>query len=210
MRKLIVLTFVSLDGVMQAPGGPQEDTSGGFAQGGWSVGYWDDALSQTMDEQMGHPFDLLLGRKTYDVFASAWPTIDANSPINSCKKYVVTHRPVPADTNVWKNTIAISQNVVEEIKKLKQEDGNELQVHGSSQLIQTLLQNDLVDEMWLKIYPCTLGNGKRLFGSGTIPAGFALQSSKVSPSGVIIANYTREGNIKSGSFTIEGEKQINE
>lgn len=208
MRKLIVLTFLSLDGVMQAPGGPEEDTSGGFVHGGWSVGYWDDTLSQTMDEQMGHPFDLLLGRKTYDVFASAWPKIDPHSPINSCKKYVVTHRPVPADDAIWKNSIAISKDVVSGIKKLKQEHGNELQVHGSSELIQTLLQNDLVDEFWLKIYPCTLGKGKRLFGSGTIPAGFVLKSSKISPSGVIIANYARNGNIKKGSFTIEGETTI--
>ncbi len=210
MRKLIVLIFVSLDGVMQAPGGPEEDTSGGFSHGGWSVGYWDDTLNETMAEQMGHPFDLLLGRKTYDVFASAWPTIDANNPINSCQKYVVTHRTLPPETNVWKNSISISKDVVNEIKKLKQQNGNELQVHGSSELIQTLLQNDLVDELWLKIYPCTLGKGKRLFGAGTIPTGFTLQSSKASPSGVIIANYKREGNIKSGTFTVEGEKQINE
>ncbi len=200
MRKLIVLTFVSLDGVMQAPGGPQEDTSGGFTQGGWSVGYWDETLNQTMEEQMGHPFDLLLGRKTYDIFAGAWPTIDPASPINSTTKYVVTHRPIPADTPIWKNSVAISKNVPEEIKKLKQQNGNEIQVHGSSEMIQTLLQHDLVDELWLKIYPVTLGKGKRLFGSGTIPAGFKLISSKTSLSGVIIANYTREGPIKIGSF----------
>lgn len=208
MRKLIVLTFVSLDGVMQAPGGPQEDTSGGFTQGGWSVGYWDDTLSQTMDEQMGHPFDLLLGRKTYDVFASAWPKIDPNSPINSCQKYVVTHRPVPKDDHVWKNTMAISGNVADEIKKIKQQSGNEIQVHGSSELIQTLLKHDLIDELWLKIYPCTLGKGKRLFGSGAIPAGFNLISSKSSSSGVIIANYKREGNVKMGSFTVPDEAGI--
>ncbi len=200
MRKLVVLTFVSLDGVMQAPGGPQEDTSGGFAHGGWSVGYWDDTLAQTMGEQMGHSFDLLLGRKTHDIFAGAWPTIDPNSPINSARKYVVTHRPIPADTEIWKNSIAISNNVPEEIKKIKQQDGNEIQVHGSSEMIQTLLQNDLVDEFWLKIYPVVLGKGKRLFGTGAIPAGFKLVSSKVSPSGVITANYTREGEIKIGSF----------
>lgn len=200
MRKLIVLTFVSLDGVMQAPGGPQEDTSGGFTQGGWSVGYWDDVLSQTMEEQMGRPFDLLLGRKTYDIFAGAWPTIDPSSPINSTAKYVVTHRPIPGDNAVWKNSHAITHNVPDEIRKLKQQDGNELQVHGSSELIQTLLQHDLVDEFWLKIYPCTLGKGKRLFGSGAIPAGFKLIQSKVSPSGVIIANYAREGNVKIGTF----------
>jgi dihydrofolate reductase len=164
------------------------------------VGYWDDALSQTMEKQMGHPFDLLLGRKTYDIFAGAWPTIDPNSPINSTKKYVVTHRPIPADTEGWKNSIRISENVPEEIKKLKAENGNELQVHGSSEMIQTLLQNDLVDELWLKIYPVTLGKGKRLFGSGAIPAGFKLIESTVSPSGVIIASYKREGDIKIGSF----------
>lgn len=200
MRKLIVLTFVSLDGVMQAPGRPEEDTTGGFAHGGWSVGYWDDMLAQTMAEQMGHPFDLLLGRKTYDIFAGAWPTIDPASPINSTHKYVVTHRPLPADTTVWKNSHAIMNNVPEEIKKLKQQDGNELQVHGSSEMIQTLLQHDLVDELWLKIYPVTLGKGKRLFGAGAIPAGFKLVSSKTSPSGVIIANYKREGPVKIGSF----------
>lgn len=200
MRKLIVLTFVSLDGVMQAPGGPEEDTSSGFTHGGWSVGYWDDKLSETMGKQMGHPFDLLLGRKTYDIFAGAWPTIDPKSPINSTAKYVVTHRPIPADTEIWKNSIAITNNIPEEIEKLKKGSGNELQVHGSSDLIQTLLKYDLVDELWLKIYPVTLGKGKRLFGSGAIPAGFKLIYSEVSPSGVIIANYAREGPIKIGSF----------
>lgn len=200
MRKLIVLAFVSLDGVMQAPGGPEEDKTGGFAQGGWSVGYWDETLNQTMDEQMGHPFDLLLGRKTYDIFAGAWPIIDPASPINSCTKYVVTHRPIPADTAIWKNSVRISDNVADEIKKIKQEEGPELQVHGSSEMIQILLQHDLVDEFWLKIYPVTLGKGKRLFGSGVIPAGFKLASSKATPSGVIIANYAREGSIKIGSF----------
>lgn len=200
MRKLIVLTFMSLDGTMQAPGGPEEDTTGGFAQGGWSVGYWDATLAQTMGEQMGHPFALLLGRRTYDVFAWAWPKMDPKNPINSSTKYVVTHRPVPADTEVWKNTVAISSNVAEEIKKLKQQSGPELQVHGSSELVQTLLKHDLVDEFWLKIYPVTLGPGKRLFGAGTIPAGFKLMSSKASASGVMIANYAREGTIKKGSF----------
>lgn len=202
MRKLIILTFVSLDGVMQAPGGPQEDTSNGFQHGGWSVGYWDDTLNETMGEQMGHPFDLLLGRNTYDLFAGAWPLIDPSSPINSTKKYVVTHRPIPADTAIWKNSIRVDGDVVEKIKKIKQENGNELQVHGSSTMIQTLLKNDLVDELWLKIYPVTLGRGKRLFGEGTIPAGFRLKESKVSPSGVIIASYVREGEIKAGSFEL--------
>jgi dihydrofolate reductase len=161
-----------------------------------------------MDEQMGRPFDLLLGRKTYDVFASAWPKIDPSSHINSCKKYVVTHRPVPQDDSIWKNTVVVSGNVADEITKIKNENGNEIQVHGSSELIQTLLKYNLIDELWLKIYPCTLGNGKRLFGSGSIPAGFKLISSKTSPSGVIIANYAREGNVKVGSFTVPDEVGI--
>jgi dihydrofolate reductase len=208
MRKLIVLTFVSLDGVMQAPGGPQEDTSGDFTQGGWSVGYWDDVLSATMGEQMGHLYDLLLGRKTYDIFAGAWPLIDPTSPINSTRKYVVTHNPIPAETKIWKNSIRIDGDVVQKIKQIKQENGNEIQVHGSSNLIQTLIAHDLVDEFWLKIYPVTLGKGKRLFGEGTIPAGFKLMKSSVSPSGVIIASYVRDGKVKVGSFEIPGEKQI--
>lgn len=204
MRKLIVLAFVSLDSVMQAPGGPQEDTSGDFKHGGWSVGYWDDTLAATMGEQMGHPFDLLLGRKTYDIFAGAWPQIDPNSPINSTNKYVVTHRPIPAATDIWKNSVKIDGNIPEKIRELKNQHGNELQVHGSTQLIQLLLQHDLVDELWLKIYPVTLGKGKRLFGDGTIPAGFKLKECKSSPSGVIIASYVREGDIKIGSFAPEG------
>lgn len=200
MRKIVVLTFVTLDGVMQAPGGPEEDPSGAFAHGGWSVSYWDDFLENEMGEQMGHPFDMLLGRKTYDLFASAWPKIDPESVINRFRKYVVTHNPIPGDTEIWKNSIRVEGDVVEEIKKLKKGDGPEIQVHGSSNLIQTLLKNDLVDELWLKIYPVTLGKGKRLFGEGTIPAGFELIESKTSPSGVIVANYRRAGAVKSGSF----------
>ena len=200
MRKIVVLTFVTLDGVMQAPGGPEEDSSGTFADGGWSVGYWDGFLEKVMSEQMGHPFDLLLGRKTYDIFANAWPKIDPESVINKYKKYVVTHKPIPGDSEIWKNSIRIDGDVVEEIKKLKKEDGPEIQVHGSSNLIQMLLKNDLVDELWLKIYPVTLGKGKRLFGEGTIPAGFELIEGKTSPSGVIVATYRRAGDIKYGSF----------
>ena len=200
MRKLVVLTFVTLDGIMQAPGGPEEDKSGAFPFGGWSVGYWDDVLEKEMGEQMGHPFDLLLGRKTYDLFASAWPQLDPDSVINKYRKYVVTHRPIPDETEIWKNSIRIDGDIAKEIKKLKEEDGLEIQVHGSSDLIQTLLQSDLVDELWLKIYPVILGKGKRLFGEGTIPAGFELAESKASPSGVILAKFRRAGDIKLGSF----------
>jgi len=200
MRKLIVLSFISLDGVMQAPGGPKEDRSGNFAEGGWSVGYWDEVLAKTMDHQMGHEHHLLLGRRTYDVFENAWPRLDPNSSINTSRKYVVTHRAVPAETAIWKNVVRIDKDAVERIRQLKAEEGPELQVHGSGDLIQTLLSNDLVDELWLKIYPVTLGRGKRLFGQGTQAAGFELLSSQVSPSGVILASYRRAGDVKRGSF----------
>jgi dihydrofolate reductase len=199
MRKLIVLTFMTLDGVMQAPGGPEEDTSGGFKFGGWSVGYFDDVVGLAMAEQMGHPFDLLLGRRTFDIFATFWPKVtdETGRGINSATKYVVSHRPVNLD---WKTTVLITGDVVDKIKKLKAEDGPELQVHGSGDLIQTLLKNDLVDELWLKTFPVVLGTGKRLFARGTIPAGFTLLRSTTSPSGVVIGTYARAGEVKIGSF----------
>lgn len=173
MRKLVVLTFISLDGVMQAPGGPEEDPSEDFKFGGWTVPYFDEVMSSVMDKQMGVPFDLLLGRKTYDLFASYWPKQSGHigDPLNNATKYVVSNGDVETS---WKETIQIKDNVVEELKKLKQIDGPMLQVHGSANLIQILLKNDLADELWLKTYPVTLGKGKRLFGEGTIPAGFEL------------------------------------
>jgi dihydrofolate reductase len=195
-----VLSFVSLDGVMQAPGGPVEDTAGGFTQGGWSVGYWDDTLAQTMGEQMGGRYELLLGRRTYDIFAAAWPQIDASSPINSVRKYVATHRALPAETDVWKNSVALGDDVAGAVRHLKADEGPDLQVHGSSELIQVLLDADLVDELWLKIYPVTLGAGKRLFGPGARAAGWAVAETKTAPSGVIVANYRRAGAVKTGSF----------
>lgn len=194
-RKLVVLTFVSLDGVMQAPGGKGEDPSGSFDLEGWTVPLFDEALGNEMGKQMSLPFDLLLGRKTYDIFASYWPNHD--SPINQATKYVVSNHPV---NTAWERTVQISGDVVAEIRKLKQQDRPMLQVHGSSQLIQTLLANDLVDELWLKIFPVTLGKGKRLFGTGTIPAAFKLTESSLSSSGVIIASYGRDGEVKLGSF----------
>lgn len=203
MRKLIVLSFITLDGVMQAPGGPGEDDSGGFKYGGWSVGYFDDVLGSVMTEQMGHPFDLLLGRKTYDIFASHWPRLGDDDPaarvINRATKYVVSHRPVKTD---WKTTVPIDGDVPQKIKQLKEGAGPELQVHGSGNLIQTLLKHDLVDELWLKIYPVALGTGKRLFADGTVPAGFSLSDSKITPAGVVVANYARAGEIKFGSFEL--------
>lgn len=204
MRKLVVLTFMTLDGVMQAPGGPEEDPSGGFKFGGWSFGYFDDEVGKAMGEQMGHPFDLLLGRRTYDIFASFWPaqTDEAGTAINRATKYVVSHRPVDVD---WKTTVRIDGDVVAKIRQLKSEDGPELQVHGSGDLIQTLLKNDLVDELWLKTFPVVLGDGKRLFAGGAIPTGWKLLMSEVSPSGVIVASYARAGEVKMGSFASPAE-----
>ena len=198
MRKINVLTFMSLDGVMQGPGGPEEDTSGGFSRGGWSVGYFDEAVGQEMGKQMGGKFDLLLGRRTYEIFKAHWP--HAKDPIadviNSATKYVATNRPVGND---W-NTVRLEGDVAAALRKLKAGDGPELQVHGSGTLIQTLLKNDLVDELWLKIFPVTIGSGRRLFAEGTAYAGFELIESSASPSGVILAKYRRAGDVKSGSF----------
>jgi dihydrofolate reductase len=201
MRKLVVLSFISLDGAMQAPGGPEEDTSGDFKYGGWTVPYFDEFSGNIMNEQMSVPFDLLLGRKTYNIFAGYWPKhpeIEAvATPFNKCTKYVVSNS---SPKLTWENSVLIDGDVVAKLKELKQGDGPMLQVHGSGNLIQTLLKNDLVDELWLKIFPVTLGNGKRLFAEGTIPAAFELTETKTSPSGVIFANYKRSGEVKTGSF----------
>ena len=198
MSELVVGTFVSLDGVMQAPGGPEEDPQGGFTLGGWTVPYFDEELGKAMGEQMGMPFDLLLGRTTYDLFASYWPDHnEEGASLNKATKYVVSH----SDRELgWGPSQLISGDVVAGIRELKDAEGPMLQVHGSSNLIQTLLRNDLVDELWLKIFPVTLGPGKRLFGDGTIPAAFTLASSATSPSGVVIATYARAGEVKTGSF----------
>lgn len=198
MRKIIVLSFITMDGVMQAPGGPDEDTSGGFTYGGWTVPYFDDVLGGIMGEQMGKPFDLLLGRKTFEIFASYWPHhIDEGTEINRATKYVVSNT---LTSHQWEKSVFLSGNVVDEIRKLKGQDGLDLQVHGSGSLIQTLLKHDLVDELWLKIFPITLGRGKRLFAEGTIPAAFKATESKMTPSGVIVANYVRAGDVQTGSF----------
>ncbi len=198
MRKIIVLTFVTLDGVMQAPGGPQEDTDGGFEYGGWVVPHFDERIGAIMHEQMTVPLDLLLGRKTYEIFASYWPTHEGEWPgINSATKYVVSDT---RTDSLWDNTVFIKDNVVEEICRMKQQDGPDLQVHGSSQLLQTLFKHDLVDDLWIKIFPITLGTGKRLFGEGTMPAAFKLTHSEPTPSGVIVARYERAGEVKTGSF----------
>jgi len=198
MRKIIVLSFVTLDGVMQAPGGPEEDNSEGFKYGGWTVPYFDDFLGQTMAKQMSKPFDLLLGRKTFEIFASYWPHHEDEWPgINKVTKYVVSNTLKKHD---WSNSVFLSDNVADEIGILKQQNGNDLQVHGSSNLIQMLLKHDLADEFWLKIFPLTLGKGKRLFGEGTIPANFKLTESNITPSGVLVASYERAGKVKTGTF----------
>ena len=203
MRPLVVNTFVTLDGVMQAPGGPEEDPTGGFAHGGWSAGYWDDAMGEKMGEVMGKPFDLLLGRKTYEIFAAHWPHVPDQpgaEQLNNARKHVASRT---LDTLEWENSTLLEGDVPEAVAKLKQEDGPEIQVHGSSDLIQTLLEHDLVDELRLMIFPVVLGSGKRIFGDGAVPAGLALADSATSSTGVVMATYKREGDIRYGSFALE-------
>lgn len=200
MRKIVVLSFISLDGVMQAPGGPEEDTSGDFKYGGWTVPYFDEFSGGKMGEQMDHSFDLLLGRRTFNIFSAYWPHQEDSKiaeDFTKATKYVATTTPLET---TWKNTVALEGNVAETVKELKAADGPELQVHGSGNFIQTLLAHDLVDELWLKIFPVTLGKGKRLFDGGQIPAAFTLEHCSHSPSGVIFANYKRAGEVETGSF----------
>lgn len=203
MRRLIVSTFLTLDGVMQGPGGPGEDDSGGFTHGGWSVNYWDDVMGQHMDEALSGPFDLLLGRKTYEIFAAHWPNVTddpAGNALNRATKYVAS---TTLDKVEWQNSVLIDGDVAEFVTQLKGEDGPEIQVHGSSHLIQTLMRHDLVDEYRLWLFPVLLGSGKRLFSDGTIPAGLKLVDSKMSTTGVVIGTYERAGDIEYGSFALE-------
>lgn len=194
MRKIIVLSMITLDGIMQAPGGPEEDTSGGFKYGGWVVPFFDEAYGKIMEKQMKSA-DLLLGRNTYAIFASYWPEHEMDWPgINDVTKYVLSNTLKQSD---WKNTVILKN--LDDIKMLKNSSGSDIQVHGSGELVNLLLKNDLVDELWLKIHPITLGQGKKLFSSGTIPATFTLVESSVTPSGVIIANYRRSGKVETGT-----------
>jgi dihydrofolate reductase len=198
MRKIIVLSFITLDGIMQGPGAPTEDTSGNFVHGGWAVPYFDDFLGRIMGEQMSKSFDLLLGRKTFEIFASYWPHHpEEGAEINRATKYVASNTLAKHE---WEKSVFIKGDVVEEIENLKEQNGPDLQVHGSSNLIQTLLKHDLVDEFWLKIFPVTLGMGKRLFDNGTVPAAYTLVDTKSSPAGVIVATFKRAGEVKTGSF----------
>ncbi len=195
MRKIIVLSMITLDGVMQAPGGPEEDTSGGFKYGGWTAPYGDEVGGKVVEKQM-KPADYLLGRKTFEIFASFWPEhADVWPGINDGTKYVMSKTMKKSD---WKNSVFLES--LADIEKLKNSEGSDIQVWGSGKLIQLLLKNDLVDELWLKIYPLTLGEGKKLFDNGTIPAAFALMESLATPSGVIIANYKRAGKVKTGTI----------
>ncbi len=201
MRKLVVFSFISLDGVMQAPGEPDEDPSGGFKLGGWIGPYFDDGLGHMATKQLDRPFAILLGRRTYEIFASYWPYADAKNPFtgpfNSAKKYVASRTLQKLD---WSNSELIKGDVAKEVKKLKEQAGPELHVYGSGNLIQTLLKHDLVDELRLKIFPITLGKGKRLFAEGAFPARFDLIESGISPKGVIVADYARAGDVKTGSL----------
>jgi dihydrofolate reductase len=195
MRKIIVLTFMTLDGVMQAPGGPEEDPSGGFKYGGWSAPYSDEVTGKVMQKQM-EATDILLGRKTFEIFANYWPQhADWWPGINDVTKYVLSNT---MKTSEWKNSVFLTS--VADIEKLKNSEGSDIKVWGSGELAQPLLKHDLVDELWLKIYPVTLGQGKKLFDNGTMPAAFKLTESLVTPSGVIIANYARAGNVKTGTI----------
>jgi dihydrofolate reductase len=199
MRKIIVQEFITLDGVMQAPGGPEEDESGSFKYGGWTARYFreaDDAAGDFMTKWM-QSSDILLGRKTYDIFAAYWPEhADMWPGIQDVTKYVMSSS-VTENKSDWKNVVFISS--VDDIKKLKDSEGSEIKVHGSGNLVQTLFQNDLVDELHLMIFPITLGIGKHLFGEGTIPAAFTMMDSLITPNGVIFANYKRAGDVKTGT-----------
>lgn len=200
MRKIIVTTFITLDGVMQAPGGPEEDTSGGFKYGGWVAPYSDEVSGDVMKKQMA-PADLLLGRKTFEIFAPYWPEHTNVWPgINEVTKYVFSNSFKQSDPLVtgWNNSVVL--NSVDDIKKLKQTSGADIKIWGSAQLVQLLLKNDLVDELWLKIYPIILGKGKKLFDDGAIPAAFELIENIVTPGGVIAASYKRAGEVKTGAI----------
>lgn len=192
MRKMVVGSFLTLDGVMQAAGGPEK----GFPYGGWSAPYYDEALDRLAERQKRPARDLLLGRKTFEIFASFFPQHEEVWPgVNDVTKYVVSSTLAKAD---WKNTVFLRN--VEQIRELRNADGPEIQVHGSGHLVQTLLQHDLVDELWLMFHPLTLGGGKRLFDHGTIPAAFTLVESTATPSGVLVANYRRAGEVKTGTM----------
>jgi dihydrofolate reductase len=203
MRRVVVGTFITVDGVMQAPGGPDEDRDGGFEHGGWSFHYWDDLMNQRITEATNRAGALLLGRKTYEIFAAHWPNVGDNDPVaaklNSVPKYVASRT---LDEVTWSNSTLI-RDVPDAVADLKRESGEEIQVTGSGDLIQTLIEHDLVDEYRLWVFPLVLGTGKRLFGRGTGPAAFNLVDTQLSTTGVAIQMYERAGEVQTGSFALE-------
>ena len=205
MRKLVVGTFLTLDGVMQGPGGPNEDREGGFAHGGWSVKYWDDMMGKVILEQMAKPDALLLGRKTYEIFASHWPRVtDPNDPVasklNSMRKYVASRTLKKVE---WHNSTLLRGDAATAVARLKEQAGGEILVQGSSNLIQTLLKHDLIDEFRLWVFPVLVGFGKRLFGDGTIPGAFRLAHATTSRTGVVVHRYERAGKLEVGEFAVD-------
>jgi dihydrofolate reductase len=204
MRRIVVATFTSLDGVMQAPGGPQEDPTGGFTLGGWTAPHFNETLGASVGDIFGQPYDLLLGRKTYDIFAAHWPYItDPNDQIavvfNRVKKYVASRTSPKLD---WQNSQLLGPDVVAALRTLKSQDGPDLLVWGSSDLLQTLWREDLVNEYCVMIFPLVLGKGKRLFADGSKPAGLKLVRSQTFPTGVMVANYQPDGAVKTGGFQL--------
>lgn len=204
MRKIIVAAFSSLDGVMQAPGGPGEDTTDDFTLGGWIVPYGDEASGKAVDELFSRPFDLLLGRRTYDIFAGYWPQVPSDAPhggiadkFNGAAKYVATHRP---QTLAWQNSRALGEDTIASLRALKRQDGPDLLTQGSSELVHQLLAAALVDELRLQVFPILLGKGKRLFDAQSRPSAFRLERSQGSPNGIVISRYVREGEVRTGSF----------
>lgn len=198
MRKVIVLEHISLDGVIQAPGGPEEDTSGGFVHGGWIAPYADEILGTALRKQMNMPFDLLLGRKTFEIWAPYWPHhADAWPGVNTATKYIASNTITSGE---WQPSVVLSGDVAEKVANIKQQPGPDLHVWGSGHLLQTLIRHDLVDTFWLMMYPVTLGSGKRLFADGTIPMAFKATESTVTSKGVIVVNYERAGTMTKGNY----------
>ena len=198
MRKVVVLEHISIDGVIQAPGGPEEDTSGGFAYGGWISSYSDEVLGTALRKQMNAPFDLLLGRKTFEIWEPYWPKhADIWPGASTATKYVVSNTRTSSE---WQPSVFLGGDIAHKVAQIKQQPGPDLHVWGSGHLLQTLIQHDLVDVFWLMIYPITLGAGKRLFAGGTFPAAFKVTEGTVTPSGVIVVNYERAGAITTGSL----------
>lgn len=207
MRKLIVAAFVSLDGVMQGPGGPQEDTDGGFRHGGWVAPYFDETVGAAVGEFMNGPFDLLLGRRTYDIFAAHWPVVPEGHPdkaladvLNGVSKYVATHRPESLD---WAGSHGLGANVIEGVRRVKQDGDRPLVTQGSTQLVHQLLAADVVDEIRTLTFPVVLGQGKRLFDGGSMASELKLAKSVTSATGVVISTYERAGPVRTGDFSLE-------